>query len=90
MAGHDVADDPDAVRATIGVTGQFFAADNLLTGAENLRLMADLHHPDRSRPTAGPGLDDVVVALLEAQPSNTSAAWGRLRELVEEAQQRGG
>ena len=44
VAGHDVAAEPDAVRAAIGVTGQFSAVDNLLTGAENLRLMADLHH----------------------------------------------
>jgi ABC-2 type transport system ATP-binding protein len=44
VAGHDVATDPDAVRAAIGVTGQFSAVDNLLTGEENLLLMADLHH----------------------------------------------
>ncbi|MGZ4624429.1 MAG: ATP-binding cassette domain-containing protein [Blastococcus sp.] len=44
VTGHDVATDPDAVRAVIGVTGQFSAVDDLLTGAENLRLMADLHH----------------------------------------------
>jgi ABC-2 type transport system ATP-binding protein len=44
VAGHDVGREPDAVRAAIGVTGQFSAVDNLLTGAENLLLMADLHH----------------------------------------------
>ena len=44
VAGHDVASEPDAVRAAIGVTGQFSAVDNLLTGRENLLLMADLHH----------------------------------------------
>ncbi|HVS05902.1 MAG TPA: ATP-binding cassette domain-containing protein [Candidatus Dormibacteraeota bacterium] len=44
IAGHDVARDPDAVRAAIGVTGQFSAVDKLLTGEENLILMADLHH----------------------------------------------
>jgi ABC-2 type transport system ATP-binding protein len=48
VAGHDVADQPDAVRAAIGVTGQFSAVDNLLTGEENLRLMADLHHLPRA------------------------------------------
>jgi ABC-2 type transport system ATP-binding protein len=36
VAGHDVGSDPDGVRAVIGVTGQFSAVDNLLTGAENL------------------------------------------------------
>ena len=44
VAGHDVLGDPDGVRAAIGVTGQFSAVDDLLTGEENMRLMADLHH----------------------------------------------
>ncbi|WP_174189035.1 ATP-binding cassette domain-containing protein [Nocardia barduliensis] len=44
VAGHDIATEPRAVRAAIGVTGQFAAVDDLLTGEENLRLMADLHH----------------------------------------------
>jgi ABC-2 type transport system ATP-binding protein len=48
VAGHDLARDPDAVRAAIGVTGQFSAVDNLLTGEENLILMADLHHLGRT------------------------------------------
>ena len=47
VGGHDVAGDPDSVRAAIGVTGQFSAVDNLLTGQENLRLMADLRHLGR-------------------------------------------
>jgi ABC-2 type transport system ATP-binding protein len=47
VAGHDVAANPDAVRAAIGVTGQFSAVDGLLTGAENLLLMADLNHLPR-------------------------------------------
>jgi ABC-2 type transport system ATP-binding protein len=50
VAGHDVVRDPDAVRAAIGVTGQFSAVDGFLTGEENLLLMADLHHlPRRER-----------------------------------------
>ncbi|WHT15709.1 ATP-binding cassette domain-containing protein [Crossiella sp. CA-258035] len=44
VAGHDVLADPAGVRAAIGVTGQFSAVDNLLTGRENLQLMADLNH----------------------------------------------
>jgi ABC-2 type transport system ATP-binding protein len=47
VAGHDVLDDPDQVRAAIGVTGQFSALDDLLTGRENMRLMADLNHLER-------------------------------------------
>jgi ABC-2 type transport system ATP-binding protein len=48
VAGHDVAREPDAVRAAIGLTGQFSAVDNLLTGRENLILMADLRHLGRA------------------------------------------
>jgi ABC-2 type transport system ATP-binding protein len=44
VAGHDVATETKEVRAVIGVTGQFAAVDDLLTGEENLQLMADLHH----------------------------------------------
>jgi ABC-2 type transport system ATP-binding protein len=44
VAGHDVRADPAGVRRAIGVTGQFSAVDNLLTGEENLQLMADLRH----------------------------------------------
>ncbi|MDN0200185.1 ATP-binding cassette domain-containing protein [Streptomyces sp. S.PNR 29] len=47
VASHDVVRDPDAVRAAIGVTGQFSAVDGFLTGEENLLLMADLHHLTR-------------------------------------------
>src|SRR5205085_4606180 len=49
VAGHDPATESRAVRAIIGVTGQFSAVDNLLTGAENLRLMADLRHLGREK-----------------------------------------
>ncbi|MFJ6852280.1 ATP-binding cassette domain-containing protein [Streptomyces sp. NPDC091271] len=48
VAGHDLAADPQAVRAAIGVTGQFSAVDGLITGEENMLLMADLHHLSRS------------------------------------------
>jgi ABC-2 type transport system ATP-binding protein len=44
IAGHDLARDPEGVRSAIGVTGQFSAVDDLLTGEENLRLIADLRH----------------------------------------------
>ncbi|WP_344964521.1 ATP-binding cassette domain-containing protein [Streptomyces thioluteus] len=47
VAGHDIATSPDGVRAAIGVTGQFSAVDGLITGEENMLLMADLHHLSR-------------------------------------------
>ncbi|MEU1074628.1 MULTISPECIES: ATP-binding cassette domain-containing protein [unclassified Streptomyces] len=47
VGGHELTEDPDAVRRQIGVTGQFAAVDGLLTAEENLLLMADLHHLSR-------------------------------------------
>ena len=49
VAGFDVRREPDGVRRSIGVTGQFSAIDELLTGRENLRLMADLAHLPQGR-----------------------------------------
>ncbi|MFF9578035.1 ATP-binding cassette domain-containing protein [Streptomyces rubiginosohelvolus] len=44
VGGHDLATEAQAIRAVIGVTGQFSAVDGLITGEENMLLMADLHH----------------------------------------------
>ncbi len=44
VMGHDLRREAGAVRAVIGVTGQFSAVDNLLTGEENLLLMGRLLH----------------------------------------------
>jgi ABC-2 type transport system ATP-binding protein len=57
VAGHDVRTETKDVRAVIGVTGQFAAVDDLLSGRENLRLMADL-----KRVRSG---DRVVTGLLD-------------------------
>ncbi|WP_433564499.1 ATP-binding cassette domain-containing protein [Nocardia sp. CA-151230] len=59
VAGHDIATETKAVRAAIGVTGQFAAVDDLLTGEENLQLMADLHR------LRGAARKQVVDTLLE-------------------------
>ena len=44
VMGHDLRREAGAVRGVIGVTGQFSAIDNLLTGEENLHLMGRLLH----------------------------------------------
>src|SRR4051794_6134578 len=49
IAGHDLNNAPAEVRKAIGVTGQFSAIDGLLTGRENLRLMADLNRVSHRR-----------------------------------------
>ncbi len=59
VAGHDVTTETKAVRAVIGVTGQFAAVDELLTGQENLQLMADLKRVGSSEAKR------VVAELLE-------------------------
>ena len=59
VAGHDVATETKAVRAVVGVTGQFAAVDELLSGQENLQLMVDLN-----RSVAGDG-GRIVAGLLE-------------------------
>lgn len=43
VAGHDVVREPDAVRASMGLTGQAASVDELLTGRENLRLIGELY-----------------------------------------------
>ena len=48
VAGHDVMREPDAVRASIGLTGQYAAVDENLTGRENLELVGRLLHIGRS------------------------------------------
>ncbi|MGW9212798.1 ABC transporter ATP-binding protein [Embleya sp. NPDC055664] len=53
VGGYDIHREAARVRASIGVTGQFSAVDELLTGRENLRLMADLGRLDRHRARTG-------------------------------------
>ena len=49
IAGHDLLTDPVGVKRSISLTGQYAAVDDLLTGRENLEMMARLRHiPRRS------------------------------------------
>jgi ABC-2 type transport system ATP-binding protein len=81
VAGHDLARDPDAIRAAIGVTGQFSAVDNLLTGEENLLLMADLHHLGRAerRRRAAELLDQFDLVEAARKTAATYSAGMRRR-----------
>ena len=47
VLGHDVVRQPEEVRASIGLTGQFAAVDDLLTGYENLRMVGQLNQMGR-------------------------------------------
>ncbi|HEY5018204.1 MAG TPA: ATP-binding cassette domain-containing protein [Streptosporangiaceae bacterium] len=81
VAGHDVAAEPDLVRAAIGVTGQFSAVDDLLTGQENLLLMADLYHLNRQegRRRAAELLDQFELADAAGQTAATYSGGMRRR-----------
>jgi ABC-2 type transport system ATP-binding protein len=85
ILGHDVVRQADAVRKGIGVTGQFSAVDNLLTGEENLLLMADLNHLDRAegrrRATELLRTFDLVEAAGKA-PSTYSGGMRRKLDLA--------
>ena len=81
VAGHDLSRDPDAVRAVIGVTGQFSAVDNLLTGEENLNLMADLRHLGRAegRRRTAQLLEQFDLVEAGAKPASTYSGGMRRR-----------
>ncbi|MEV4294576.1 ATP-binding cassette domain-containing protein [Microbispora rosea] len=82
VAGHDVATETRAVRAAIGVTGQFASVDDLLTGEENLLLMADLLHLPKAegRRIAGRLLDRFDLAEAASRPA-ASYSGGMRRKL---------
>ncbi|WP_328425373.1 MULTISPECIES: ATP-binding cassette domain-containing protein [unclassified Micromonospora] len=81
IAGHDLTREPDAVRELIGVTGQFSAVDNLLTGQENLNLMADLCHLDRAagRRRTAELLDQFDLVEAASKPVSTYSGGMRRR-----------
>jgi ABC-2 type transport system ATP-binding protein len=81
VAGHDVVTEPDGVRAAIGVTGQFSALDDMSTGEENLRLMADLNHLGRSagRRRVAELLDRFDLAEAAGKPASTYSGGMRRR-----------
>ncbi|MEU6788282.1 ATP-binding cassette domain-containing protein [Nonomuraea angiospora] len=80
VAGHDVVTETRAVRAAIGVTGQFASVDDLLTGEENLLLMADLLHLPKGRRIAGRLLDRFDLVEAANKPA-ASYSGGMRRKL---------
>lgn len=73
IGGHDLTTDAQAVRGAIGVTGQFSAVDGLITGEENMLLMADLHHLSRGegRRVAAELLDRFDLVEAAQKPAST-------------------
>jgi ABC-2 type transport system ATP-binding protein len=81
VAGRDIVRDPDGVRSAIGVTGQFSSVDDLLTGKENLQLMADLNHLERAagRARVDELLDRFGLVDAAARPASTYSGGMRRR-----------
>ncbi|CAL9510697.1 Daunorubicin_doxorubicin resistance ATP-binding protein DrrA [Streptomyces sp. enrichment culture] len=73
IAGHDLVAEAQAVRAAIGVTGQFSAVDGLITGEENMLLMADLHHlsPGEGRRVTAELLERFDLVDAAKKPAST-------------------
>ena len=80
--GHDLRTEPGAVRSLIGVTGQFSAVDNLLTGEENLFLIGRLLHlaPIERRARAA-GLLERFDLVEAAQRTPATYSGGMKRRL---------
>jgi ABC-2 type transport system ATP-binding protein len=81
VGGADVARDPDAVRHSIGLTGQVSAVDKQFTGEENLQLMADLCHLGRAegRRRVTELLDLFEIAEIAGRPAMTYSGGERRR-----------
>jgi ABC transporter DrrB family efflux protein len=79
--GHDVAGEPAAVRDQIGLTGQFAAVDELLTGRENLEMFGRLFKlsHENARRRAGELLDRFDLAQAADRPARTYSGGMRRR-----------
>ncbi|MFG3496691.1 ATP-binding cassette domain-containing protein [Streptomyces sp. NPDC047886] len=83
VAGHDLRQKPEEVRRAIGVTGQFSAVDELLTGEENLLMMCRLYRlsPAESRQRADELLEQFELAGDDAKKLAGSYSGGMKRKL---------
>ncbi|AFC28994.1 ABC transporter [Paenibacillus mucilaginosus 3016] len=79
--GFDIASNPDLVRQSISLTGQFAAVDEILTGRENLILIAKLRHLKNPRQVA----DDMLkrFGLTDAADRKASTYSGGMRRRLD-------
>src|SRR5580704_6978075 len=79
VSGHDLLADPAGVKGSISLTGQFAAVDDLLTGRENLEMMAQLRHVPRRALTGR--VDELLAAfdLADAGHRRASTYSGGMR-----------
>ena len=83
IAGRDLLGDPVGVRRAISLTGQYAAVDDVLTGEENLRMMARLLH--RSRGEARQRAAELLAAfgLSDAADTRVKAYSGGMRRRLD-------
>jgi ABC transporter DrrB family efflux protein len=81
VLGHDVKREPAAVRELIGLTGQFAAVDELLTGRENLEMFGRLFKLPREQAhrRAGELLERFDLAQAADRPARTYSGGMRRR-----------
>ncbi|MFD2795888.1 ATP-binding cassette domain-containing protein [Promicromonospora vindobonensis] len=81
--GHDVGSEADGVRGAISLTGQFAAVDEMLTGRENLVLMARLNHLPRA--TIATRVDELLrrFDLRDAQSRLVKTYSGGMRRRLD-------
>ena len=79
--GFDVAAKPDEVRRSISLTGQFAAVDEILTGRENLTMIARLRHVEHPQKTADALL--MRFGLIDAAERRVSTYSGGMRRRLD-------
>jgi ABC-2 type transport system ATP-binding protein len=79
--GFDVTAEPDRVRQSISLTGQFAAVDEILTGRENLVMIARLRHLDHPRLVADQLL--TRLGLTDAADRRASTYSGGMRRRLD-------
>src|SRR3989442_2684589 len=81
VLGHDVVSEPGAVRELLGLTGQFAAVDEILTGRENLEMFGRLFKlsRDEARARAADLLDRFDLTAAADRPARTYSGGMRRR-----------
>jgi len=81
VGGFDIAKQPEKVRQTISLTGQFAAVDDMLSARENLELIGDLRHVDNPAQTATALLKD--FDLTDAADRRVATFSGGMRRRLD-------
>lgn len=79
--GFDVAGQPEKIRQSISLTGQFAAVDDMLTARENLELIGDLRHVKNPTRTAKRLLEE--FDLVDAADRNAATFSGGMRRRLD-------